>query len=390
MNIEEALEKIEILEKIIETEEIDIKDALGRVLAENLKSPHDLPFFNRSPLDGFCFNAENSGKGVVLEVIDDIHAGFVSKKIIESGQAVRIMTGAKIPEGANAVCRLENVKVEGNKVTLDKKYQPFDNFIHKGEELKKGELVMEKDQELNSIHLGTLANLGISKIKVYRKAKIALVSTGSELVSYDGNIQDGKIFNSNGILFSQRLKELGFEVEINRQIEDDPKILKDEFSKLVDDFDLVISTGGVSVGDADYMEEVLKGIKAEKIFSEVSMKPGGHVKCYHKGKTAFLALSGNPFAALATFEIFARCILTKQTGKNLALKHRKAICQNEFPKKSRGRRIIRGNYDNGKVSFPDSHASSQISSAATCNALVDIPAGSDCLKEGDTVDLFLL
>lgn len=390
MNIEEALEKIEIIEKITEIEEIDLKDGLGRVLAEDLESPYDLPFFNRSPLDGFCFRAEDSGKGVILEVIDDIHAGFVSKKVVENGQAVRIMTGAKIPEGANAVCRLESVKIEGNKVTLDKKYEPFTNFIHKGEELRKGELIMEQDQELNAIHLGTLANLGISNIKVYRKAKIALISTGSELVSYDGKIEDGKIFNSNGIIFSQRLKELGFEAEINQQLEDDPKLLKEEFSKLADNFDLVISTGGVSVGDADYMEEVLSDIGGEKIFSEVSMKPGGHVKCYHKGKTAFLALSGNPFAALATFEIFARAILTKQTGKNLALKHRKAICQNEFPKKSRGRRIIRGNYDNGKVSFPDSHASSQISSAATCNALVDIPAGSDCLKEGDTVDLFLL
>ena len=167
MKIEEALEKIESIDKLTAVEEIDIKDGLNRVLAEDLSSPYDLPFFNRSPLDGFCFKGEDSGKGARLEVIDDIHAGFVSEKTVDHGQAVRIMTGAKIPEGANSVCRLESVEVEGNTLILDKEYEPYSNFIHKGEELKKGQLIMEKDQELNAIHLATLANLGISKIKVY-------------------------------------------------------------------------------------------------------------------------------------------------------------------------------------------------------------------------------
>lgn len=390
MEIEQALKIIRGLEPISKTENLDISQALGRVLAQDIKSPIDLPLFDKSPLDGFAFRAEDSAEGARLEVIEELCAGYVAKKPLGPGQCTRIMTGAKLPEGATTVCRLESVEVLDGQIVLDATYEPYSNFIHQGEELKKGSLVFKKGRILNAIDLGSLANLGIGQVEVYRQLRIGLISTGSELIPYNEKLTEGKIFNSNSITLSQRLKELGVKANVVVHIDDELDLLTQGFKDLSKDLDLIISTGGVSVGDADYIERVYKRLGAEKVFAKVSMKPGGHILCYKNEDAVFLGLSGNPFAALATFEVFAREIIGQLSRKNLGLKKTKATCQSPFPKRSKARRLIRAIYEDRKVSLPKSHESGQLFSASDCNALVDIKAGSGPVEPGDEVEVFLL
>lgn len=390
MQIEEALKSIDNISRIEKVETIGIEDSLGRVLAQDIRSPIDLPLFNKSPLDGFAFKGEDSGPGARLEVVEDVHAGYTAANEIKNGQAIRIMTGAKIPDGANAVCRLESVDIEDGYIILDKEYKPYENYIHQGEEIKEDDLVFKKDDQLNAIKIGTLANLGISKVEVYSLPKIAVISTGSELVAHDQDIEEGKIYNSNSVTLSKRLEELGLELSYSAIISDDLDLLTGEFRKLSKEMDLIISTGGVSVGDADYMPEVLENLETERVFSKVKMKPGGHIICHKNQDCIFLALSGNPFAALASFEIFGRPIISNLSGKDLSLRERRGIMEDRFPKKSRGRRIIRAYYEDRKVYIPQAHESGQIKSAAECNALVDIPGGSEALDIGDEVRVYLL
>lgn len=388
--IEEALERITALGPIEEVEEIDIKDGLGRVIAEDIYSPIDLPLFDKSPLDGFCFDGEGSEGGQRLKVVDEIMAGSVANKSLEPGQATRIMTGAKFPKGANTVARLESVIEEDGYIILDQAYKPYTNFVKKGEEWKKGDLVLKYGQALGAVDLGTLANLGIGQIKTYRMPRIGVLSTGSELVGYHEEISEGKIYNSNSITLSSRLRELGFDVDYIDQADDDPEILFDTLAKLEKDLDLIISTGGVSVGDADYMDRVLNRLGAQDIFSKAAMKPGGHILVRKTERAVYLALSGNPFAALATFEIFGRAVLTRLTAKDLMPRKVPATMTNSFPKASKGRRLIRAFYQDGKVEVPLSHESGQIGSASSCNSLIDIKAGSPPLKPGDEVEVFIL
>ncbi len=373
------------VEAIDETEDVALIDSVGRVVAENYFATFDNPPFNRSPLDGYALNsAETPGE---FKIVGEECAGDFFTGNVNRGECLRLMTGAAIPDDCDCVIRQEDVTIDGDKIFVAQKLHHHENFCFAGEDIKAGAQLVAKDKKLSAAHVAILASQGVATVKVYRRPRIAIASTGDELIAPDEKLSAGKIFNSNLYLLSSRLIEMNFAPEILGNLPDDDNLIAEKISAL--NVDLLITTGGVSVGKKDIMHDVVKKI-GERIFWRIEMKPGAPVIGWTFGKTLGIALSGNPFAAYATFELLTRPVLAKLSRRNEILyKRSRGVLVDDFPKKSFGRRFIRARFDGEKIFLPTRHESGNLFSAVGCNCLIDIPAGSDTLKAGDEVEIIL-
>jgi molybdopterin molybdotransferase len=300
------------------------------------------------------------------------------------------MTGGAIPVGCDCVVRQEDVTADGDMLLVPFVMHPHENYCFAGEDIKKGTLLAKAGTRLTAAHLGAFASMGFSKVKVIRKVRIAIASTGDELLQPGQPLAPGKIYNSNLYMISSRLRELGFEPQVLGILPDDVEEAAAVLAAWRDKVDVFLTTGGVSVGKKDIMHGVVSKI-GQRLFWRVCMKPGGPAIAYTFGKTLGIALSGNPFAAYATFELIARPVLVSLSGEEkIALRHTQAVLTDAFPKASKGRRFIRAYYEKGKVRLPEQHASGSLFSVVGCNAFVAIPAGTGPLAPGTEVDVVLL
>lgn len=382
-------------ETIREAEQVSLMEALGRELAEDYVAPFDNPPFDRSPLDGYTF-ASSAACGATKEeparfrIVGEECAGQFFGKEIPQGAALRIMTGGAIPAGCDCVVRQESVETDGDTLLVPFALQPHENYCFAGEDIRKGTLLARKGTKLSAAHLGVLASMGYAAVKVIRRVRVAIASTGDELLQPGEPLAPGKIYNSNLYVLSGRLRELGFVPEVLGVLPDDADKAAAVLAAWQDKADLILTTGGVSVGKKDIMHGVVAKI-GRRLFWRVCMKPGGPAIAYTLGRTLGLALSGNPFAAYATFELLARPALAKLGGREeIALRTAEAVLADAFPKESRGRRFIRARYEDGRLYLPQQHASGSLFSAAGCNAFADIPAGTGALKAGASVKVVLL
>lgn len=398
IELDKALDIIlDSVESIGDTEEIELEDGLGRILAEDFYAPMDNPPFARSPLDGFALRAEDTymaseSNPVTFKVIDKVYAGTTSHKELESFETIRIMTGGKMPLGSDCVIRLEDSLEDGENIIIRGPLKPFENYCYKGEDIRSGQLLLNKTTKLSAIHLGVLGSMGQDRIKVIRRPRIGILVTGDEIIEYSLPLIDGKIYDTNGIMLGSRLRELGFDyVKIKTQ-GDDPESVGNSIVENIDGLDLLITTGGVSVGDKDIFHEVIDFIEAKQLFWRVKIKPGTPVMySIFKGKP-ILSLSGNPFAALATFELLARPLIGKLSlDSSIETRRVRARLLKEFKKISKNRRFIRGIYRDGDIDLPEGgHSSGMLLSMKDCNALIDIEAGNTGLKKFDEVGVVLL
>lgn len=373
--------------EILDSEEISLINSVGRVISEDYFAIFDNPPFDRSPLDGFALKSEDTTAPRSLKVIGEECAGDFFIGEIKSGECLRIMTGAAMPKGSDCVIRQEDVDFDGENIFITQKLAHHENYCFAGEDIKANSLLVAKNSTLTAAHVAVLASQGISKVKVYRKPRIAVASTGDELINPDEKLSAGKIYNSNLFLIASRLIEMGFEPKILGILPDNAENCSKILSEL--EIDLLITTGGVSVGKKDIMHDVVKKI-GEKIFWRVLIKPGAPFIGWKCENFLGIALSGNPFAAYATFELLVRPVLAKISRKNVMYRRNRGILADEFPKKSFGRRFIRAKLENGKIYLPIRHESGSLYSAVGCNALIDIPAGSDALKAGTEVEIIEL
>lgn len=297
-----------------------------------------------------------------------------------------------MPIGSNCVIRLEDCIEKDDKVIIKKQLKPYENYCFEGEDIKTGQLLIKKRRKLSAIELGILGSMGQDKVEVIRKPRIGILVTGDEIVDYKSKLLDGKIYDTNGILIASRLRELGFEsIEIDKK-EDDIKTITNAILDNINDLDMIITTGGVSVGDKDIINDVIKNIGAEQLFWRLKFKLGTPAMYSIKDDKPILSLSGNPFAALATFELLARPLIANISGDiKVNTTKREGIMLKDFNKKSKNRRFIRCIYKDGQVDLPEGgHASGMLSSMSGCNALIDIEAGNTGLKKGDRVKVVLL
>ena len=373
---------------ISDVEEVALLEAVGRVAAENIFAKFDNPPFDRSPLDGYAINSSKTpGK---FKVIAEECAGDFFEGELKSDEALRIMTGAAMPKGSDCVIRQEDVEIVGDELTVPYHLKHYENYCFAGEDIKKESLLVEAGKILNAANIAILASQGFDKVKVKRQPKILIASTGDELVMPGSKLTPGKIYNSNLYFMATRLKELGFKVNILGILKDDTQNIIDLINRHKDSTDLFITTGGVSVGKKDIMHEVVDKA-GKKLFWRLTMKPGAPVIGYKVDHMLGIALSGNPFAAYATFELLVRPVLAKLSGiDSIMYKRNEAVLRSDFPKESKGRRFIRSHYENNEVTLPEQHASGSLFSVVNCNSLVDIPAGTGKLTKGAKVEVVIL
>ena len=391
-----------LLEEQIDTHivELSILDSLDFVLSEDIVSNMNMPPFDRSPLDGYAFRAEDTLDAtndfpVQLEVIDNIQAGYVSDKTIGKGQAIRIMTGAKIPDGADVVMRYEDTEFTDKQVKIFKSLKSQSNIAKMGEDMEDGQLVLKKGITIGAAEIGILAGLGKCNVKVYAKPKVAILATGDELVDINENLKDGKIRNSNSYFIAAQVKKLGAEPVILGICKDNLTHITKELESALKWADMIITTGGASVGDADLIKEAFNEIGSRILFWKVRMKPGTPIVAAKYENKLLFGLSGNPAAAYITFEQFVRPTILKLMGKTkYNLMKVNAILESDFSKVSGQNRYIRGytykKDDKFYTRLPNKHSSGVLSSMSGQNSLIFIAGGTGPYKSGDQIQVELL
>lgn len=394
ISLEEALEIIDKNINNTEIEEVNLLDSVNKILGENIVATIDNPPFNKSAMDGYAINFQDSLiENNNLEVIGTVYAGEVFKETLTKGKAVKIMTGAPIPNGANAVIKQEDVKIEECSINFHKQMKENENICFKGEDIFKGKTLAIKGKLIDYADIGIMASSGIDKVKVYKSPKISLISTGDEVVDIATSLSEGKIYNSNKYSILARTKELGYEVSDVCHVADSYEEIGNKIKELSEKVDLIITTGGASVGEKDLLNKAIEYIDGEKLFWKIKIKPGSAILCSKYNGKLIISLSGNPTAALTTFELLVRTSLEKLRGNTeVEIKREKAMLLNSFNKRSPQRRFLRGKvvYIEEKQCIEITQTKSGngiLSSALNSNALIELEAGNEGIKEGQVVNI---
>ncbi|XZM78146.1 molybdopterin molybdotransferase MoeA [Clostridium perfringens] len=400
--LEEALEILNKNTKALKSEVVSIKDSLKRVLYGDVKSKINNPPFNKSVFDGYAFKSEDS-KGtskenpIELKIVDEIFAGDFSEIEIKSGEAVRIMTGAPIPVGADCVLKQEETERHGDLVKIFKEMKSNENISFMGEDIKIGETLIKKGKRLDYADLGIMASSGISEVIVYKKPRVSIISTGDEVCDINSTLKPGKIYDSNLYSLSARIEELGYNLLSMEHVGDNILKIGEAIEKAFEKSDIVFTTGGASVGEKDLMQKVSESIGFEKLFWKIKIKPGSAVVCSKREEKILISLSGNPNAALTTFELLGKPVLKKLEGKeeNINIKREKGVLMDSFSKKSPQRKFLRGNviYDEkgAKVYITQIKSGNGIlSSLLNANCLIEIERGNEGLNRGEVVNIIKL
>ncbi len=387
-----------------EMEKVSLIESYGRTLGEDVIADHDVPHFDRSPYDGFAIRAEDtkeasSSNPIQFEVIGEIGAGFVFTEEVKEFQAVRIMTGAAIPEGCNAVVMLELTEgfEENEKIymVLKRSFSSGDNISFKGEDVNQNSILVKKGTVINPGVAALLATFGYSSVHVIKQPVIGIVTTGSELLEVHEQLKLGKIRNSNSYMIAAQIERAGGVVQYYGQFADDLETCYNTVKKAMKEVDILITTGGVSVGDYDYLPAIHKRLQANVLFNKIAMRPGSVTTVAEvEGKLLF-SLSGNPSACYVGCELFVRPVIrTYLYKKNPHVFRAEAILQKDFPKANPFTRFVRG-----KVEIVDGtlqaipvglDKSSAISSLAEANAFIVLPGGTRGFEAGITVSVLLL
>lgn len=380
-------------------EKIDILNALGRVIGEDVAAGRNIPPKDNSAMDGYALRSEDTVGAspehpVILEVIEDIPAGVVPRKSIAAGQASRIMTGAPIPEGADAVLRMEDTEKDGPLVRIKAKTLCKQNIRMAGEDVREGAVVIRSGSIVRPAEIGMLASLGRSFISVYQRPLVAVLSTGNELVDIDEDSSPWSIVNSNSYSIAAQVMDLG---AVTMQM----GIAKDEREDLVAKFqaalraDVVISSGGVSVGDYDLVKDIMKEVGSKMQFWQVAMRPGRPLVYGTTGNIHLFGLPGNPVSSMISFEQFIRPALLRMMGhKKIFRKTVKAILKESIEKRKGLTHFIRAivSFADGRytASTTGEQGSGILNSMVMANGLIVASEDAELIKAGSEVLVQLL
>jgi molybdopterin molybdotransferase len=385
---------------VLGLEKISIVDALGRVLGEDIVAERDNPPWDNSAMDGFAVRWDDIKqehaieKPVTLSVIEDVPAGKMPSKAVGAGQAIRIMTGAPIPRGADTVLKVEDTEHRPDSVTVFKPESRGANIRPQGEDVKKGECIIAKGTQIRPGEAGMLAILAKSFVFVYQRPRVAILSTGDELADLDERFSEEKIINSNSYGIAAAVQEAGgipFLLGIAR---DTPAALKEKISHGLN-ADILVLSGGVSMGDYDFTKAVFRDLGAEMNFWKLAIRPGQPLAFGKiQGKLAF-GLPGNPVSSMVTFEQLVRPAMLKMSGhRSYGRPVVEAVFQEKFSKRTDRRHFLRGilTREEGvfKVRTTGDQGSGILTSMVKANCLIDVPVEVERLNPGDPVTVQLL
>ena len=384
-----------------ETEVVGLAQALGRVLAADVVSPIDVPAHDNSAMDGYAFDGAllDAGTALTLPVLATVFAGQPFPGAVPPGSCVRIMTGAVMPKGTDTVVPHELCRTEPEQVQVPVGViQPRENLRRRGEDLALGRAALRQGRRLRPADLGLLASLGIADVQVYRRLRVALFSTGDELRTLGQALPDGCVYDSNRYSLLGALQSLGVEVVDLGLVRDDPAALEATLNAAVLQADVVLTSGGVSMGDADYTRDVLARL-GQVAFWKVAMRPGrpfAFGPLHHGGRSAWLfALPGNPVAALVTFYAFAREALWVMAGANgealVTLMARAAAPIRKRPGRTEFQRGVVGRAPDGgwQVAITGAQGAGILRSVSEANALVVLAHEQGSVAAGEPVEVWL-
>ncbi|MEM3541534.1 MAG: molybdopterin molybdotransferase MoeA [Candidatus Methanomethylicia archaeon] len=316
IKVNDAIEMIKrkLKHRLVEYEEVRILEALNRICYENVTSPMDIPPFDRAAMDGYAVKAEDTINAsiknpILLEVTNCIEPGNIKDLEVKSGCAIEISTGSPIPKNADAVIPYEDTKRIGKYIEVYSPVHPGKNISFKGEDIKKGDIILEKGTIIRPWDIAVLASTNISKVKVLRKPKIGILSIGSEIIEPGSRWEEGKIFNSTGVMLRAFVMEdLGEPIDLGI-VEDEEDKICERIMNSIDKCDIIITTGGTAIGKTDKTINAIKRIGGEVIFHGVSMRPGKPTAMAILNGKPIVMLSGFPVAALTGYQNFVRKII---------------------------------------------------------------------------------
>jgi molybdopterin molybdotransferase len=399
ISFEEALHNILSRIQPLGLEKVLLFESLGRIIGEDVYARRDIPPLDNSAMDGYALKFEDiqetsKDHPARLIVIEDLPAGFIAKKMIGKGQAIRIMTGAPIPRGADTVIPVEETKKEDGFALIFKGASPGENIRRAGEDAKKGDRVVSKGDMIRPAEVGMLASVGRSSVFVYQKPLVAILCTGDELVDLDEHLEESKIISSNSYTLAAQVKDCGA-IPVQLGIAKDRKEEIREKLRQGIRADVLISSAGVSVGDYDFAKDALDDLGMEMVFWQVSMKPGKPLAFgTMRGKPVF-GLPGNPVSSMISFEEFVRPSLLKMMGHRQVFRPVvEALLQEEIRKTTGRRHFIRAfiSFKEGSyfAATTGDQGSGILMSMLKANGLIMIPEDQEIARVGDKVKVQLL
>ncbi|MBQ3392840.1 MAG: molybdopterin molybdotransferase MoeA [Lachnospiraceae bacterium] len=399
---EEARELLLEMSRPVSAEKVSLDQCAGRIVAEDIKAAENVPPFDRSPYDGYAFRADDTGKAskenpAVLRILEEIPAGGIPHKEVVSGTAVKILTGAPIPPGADAVCMYEKTEFSDTEVRIFKPFRAGDNIVCAGEDIRAGSVLVKAGSKVDAGTAGVLASQGIAGIKVYRRPVIGIISTGSELTEIGEKRENGKIYNSNRYTFTCEASRAGGIPLYMGAVPDDPGAICSLLERALSICDTVILTGGVSVGDYDYTARAMEMAGIRILVNGVSMKPGMACTYGIRDGKLVCGLSGNPASSLTNYYMVALPAIRRLAGISLTEcrpREIPVILEEGYPKASPGTRFLRGRLDltDGKVRMHIARDQGNVvlSSSIGIDVMAMVPAGSGPVEPGTALRGFLM
>jgi len=381
--IKEALRRISSNITKVSYEIIPIENAKDRVSAQEIKAQYSLPPFNNSAMDGYAIKFEDAGKKV--KVIDAIFAGSAKQTLFQDGQCVKIMTGARVPSSASAVVPHELVKLlDDDFIQLPQDLRQNQHIRFTGEDILENDIILNDGDEINFATITMLSSQGITHIKVYRQPSVSIFTSGEELKLHYEKVEEYQIYNSNTPTLLARAKELGANVVFSGMAKDSVESLKDMIQNSLHT-DLIITSGGISVGEADFTKEAFEAFGMEILFDGITIKPGKPTVFGKIGNTYILNLPGNPLAAALIFEVFGKIILQKLTGNKNIYHNTLATKMGEDMSNKKGRTTLIPGFFDGEYFNPSAKRSpGMVGVLHNCNAIMVLNKQNEFLAK-DTV-----
>lgn len=387
IQFEEALNIVTGVDDLAGTERIDFRQCLNRILAEDILSDMHMPPFNKSAVDGYA--CKKSDLSEVLDVLEVIPAGKAPVKVIGNNQCSKIMTGAPVPEGADTVIMVEDVEVLADNKIRYLKDSVKDNVCYKGEDIQLNEIVLKKGTLIKPQHIAVLATVGAIHPLFYQKIRIGVISTGDELVEPAVKPTISQIRNSNAYQLVAQIENLGMEADYIGIALDTEESTREMMNKAFENNDIVLLTGGVSMGDFDYVPKVLLELGVEIKFKSIAVQPGRPTVFGIRNKQFIFGLPGNPVSSFVQFELLVKPLVYKLTGiefdsKKIILPMGKVYIRKRSTRLSWLPAKIN---DEGKVFPLEYHGSAHINALTGADGLIAVPIGQTILKKGELVDV---
>jgi molybdopterin molybdotransferase len=385
LTIDEARALVVATVTALDTGERPIAEALGRVLAEDVAAERDVPSFANSAMDGFAVRSGPAGRE--LRIVGESRAGTPSEVPVGDGEAVRISTGAALPEGADAILPVEDAEERGDVVVPAIDVPPGQAVRGPGEDLRAGEVVLRAGSVLGPAELGVAVEAGRASLRVARVPRVAIIATGDELVAPGEPLRHGPLHNSNAITLAALAAGAGAEVVSTGGVRDDATATREAIERALEGADVLLLTGGVSVGPHDHVKPALTALGVQEVFWRVAMRPGKPLWFGRRGAQLVFGLPGNPVSAMVTFLLFARPALRAMQGAPATPPRRRAVLGAPVARQRSRDEAVRVRIDDGQVLPTGPQGSHQLHSMLGADALAIVPRGEGDMPAGAEVEI---